>query len=121
MMQRAADNSMPPSLRRARIRLWLVLWASAGAWIVMFLLFMRGFVDTTTGLILLGAVTIACLSAAGWSNHRLTMMDRSFRNGRCWHCAYDLRGSREPRCPECGAATEARGERANGNQREPPC
>ncbi len=33
---------------------------------------------------------------------------RRRRRGLCRECAYDLRGTTEPRCPECGKAFDAK-------------
>jgi hypothetical protein len=35
------------------------------------------------------------------------------KRGRCAACGYDLRGTNEPRCPECGLATPSRGDAQN--------
>ncbi len=98
MKRHAANRQRPDSLRSARRRWWLILWVSAAVWLLAFAGSMRGWWD----LVVLGLVSVIVLAAMGWSNHRLTLMERRRERGCCWSCGYDLRGSDPARCSECG-------------------
>ncbi len=65
-------------------------------------------VNTTWGRVLYSVFLIAVLSGitgAWW--FALHTFDADLKLGSCSRCGYDLRGSMEQRCPECGAPFEA--------------
>lgn len=46
-------------------------------------------------------IALLCLSAICIISGPVCRWNR-LRNGRCWKCGYDLRGTNDNRCPECG-------------------
>ncbi len=55
--------------------------------------------------ILFGGLFIPASCFSVWT-FRLARRSRHRHKNRCMECGYDLRGTRDPRCPECGTAFE---------------
>lgn len=61
---------------------------------------------------LLAAVGLAIVACTALVGRAMRLADDSYwldvhrRHGACWSCGYDIRGQREPRCPECGMTVD---------------